>query len=243
MEPGENRPSLSRNNTDSYFTIEPPASEAETATPGQFTTASPLPFFNFPDSAFRIRPSDNSQPDASNLPDGQSGVNGINPDHRPSGKRRLSLADFFTRSRNPSFASIRPSSRTASPSPSMRLKVPQSPTTTILPSVSASNIWDEIEDSHALSIEYFNATMKRLAKSSRPEPQSCLDFSLLHIVNIRHLEHLLYAELKWLNEALDKAHTSETEDRIDELPPSKDMEKKYPERLKSIETLLNQYCS
>ena len=48
-----------------------------------------------------------------------------------------------------------------------------------------------------------------------------------------------------MNEAMDKAiKPEEMKDRIEELPHTvEEMESRYPERLKSIEMLLNQYCS
>ncbi|KAI9745420.1 MAG: hypothetical protein M1818_000954 [Claussenomyces sp. TS43310] len=121
---------------------------------------------------------------------------------------------------------------------------PQPPNSSILPNVSSANLWDDIDDESALSIEYFRATMKRFAKPDRPEAQSCLDFSLLHFINIRHLEHKLYAELKWVNEAIDKEPEPEcASGKLDDAPPQAvdSMEKRYPERLRSIQLLLHQY--
>jgi hypothetical protein len=87
--------------------------------------------------------------------------------------------------------------------------------------------------------------MKRLTESNRPEPQSCLDFSLLHFINIRHLEHLLYAELKWVNEAMDKTQEHGLwKDTIEEVSQViEETENRYPDRLNSIEMLLKRYCS
>ena len=192
-----------------------------------------------PKAAFKITISESAEADGPNSNDKELGRNDNNlewPLEQPhSEKRRPSLANLFTR---------KPSSTSTHSLPSVRTAHPTSPTRPILPRLSAGNIWDGIGNGSSLSIEYFKATIKRLAKSNSPEPQSCLDFSLLHFINIRHLEHLLYAELKWVNEAMDKAlKPEEMEDRIEELPQAMDnIESRYPERLKSIELLLNQYC-
>jgi hypothetical protein len=158
----------------------------------------------------------------------------LRPDERPAPIRRPSTG------RRGSFASIR-SFGPLSPSASVRLSRPPSPAPPILPDISTENLWEDIEGT-SLSIEYFKSNMKRFVSPDKPEPQSVLDFSLLHFINIRHLEHLLYAELNWYHQAIEKTEQMGNGEKKDQNDAVDDLEERYPSRLKSIQTLLNQYC-
>lgn len=117
----------------------------------------------------------------------------------------------------------------------------------IIPELRTDNLWDDI-DGTSLSIDYFKATMRRFARSDKPEPQACLDFSMLHFINIRHLEHLLFAEVNWFREAIEKGPIVEDGNDKASHPEQhmsqamKGIEGRYPERLKSIQKLLHQHC-
>jgi hypothetical protein len=231
--------------SDSYFFGFAPSTplEAESPRPSHLGVPTPISLSNQPEAPFKITISQSADGDGPKSKEEPLDTNGNKIDKFFSGIRRPSLANMPMRKF--SSASMRSFGRAGSPSPSRIGARHGSPTPSVLPCVSGNNIWDDIGNGSALSIEYFKATMKRLTASDRPEPQSCLDFSLLHFINIRHLEHLLYAELKWVNEAMDKTlDRGDTKDTIEEVSQvMEDAEIKYPERLKSVEELLKRYCA